>query len=675
MSSGPQRLYMGVDIESGSPETPERARYSVAVVDQDLRLVLKAQGVSLAGVVRLCWERRPNVIAVDNVFELAPGGSAEGLAKFLSLLPPGTQLIQVTATEEGFVDIREAAKRAGLDVGGQKPSSAKTAFIAAAIAARGGGQRVGFSREKTYIFVTRGRGVHSGGWSQSRYQRRVRASVKIAAEKVKEKLEQANLDYDVYYRASEGGIESATFIVYAPRERLIGLVRPHRGVDYTIRVETRYEGELAFGNDKGSLNMRPVIVGIDAGMTTGLSVLDFEGKVLHLGSYKEVDRGEIISVISKLGRPALVATDVKDPPDLVKKLAAQLGAQLYLPDYDLLVAEKEDLSSRAVEGSELRPRTPHERDALAAAYRAYLDFKSKLSQVESYLSSMDIDVDIDEVKADVIKGLTIAEAVERQIERLMSAASAGQAQGPQPERREQPKECDTSKYELLEAQKVALEKQVQELRAGLDNAERELEELRKRLKAELLRDPEVAKLKAEAEKAKALLADALKRSEALEAQLEELRGALALLRSGEFLVARRLSELKVQELRRSEAAFGELTANEVVVIDSWAQFEQEAVDRLAKANVAVVVLADISSPLANALRSRGIPTLQASKYRVIEAGGLTLVEARVLKDAEVERSKLRSKASDYLLERLLKEYRLSRSITSRSRDVDEANRG
>jgi len=222
---------------------------------------------------------------------------------------------------------------------------------------------------------------------------------------------------------------------------------------------------------------------------------------------------------------------------------------------------------------------------------------------------------------------------------------------------------------------VALEKQVQELRAGLDNAERELEELRKRLKVELLRDPEVAKLKAEAEKAKALLADALKRSEALEAQLEELRGALALLRSGEFLVARRLSELKVQELRRSEAALGELTANEIVVIDSWVQFEQEAVDKLAKANVAVVVLADISSPLANALRSRGIPTLQASKYRVIEAGGLTLVEARVLKDAEAERSKLRSKASDYLLERLLKEYRLSRSITSRSGDVNEANRG
>jgi len=222
---------------------------------------------------------------------------------------------------------------------------------------------------------------------------------------------------------------------------------------------------------------------------------------------------------------------------------------------------------------------------------------------------------------------------------------------------------------------VALEKQVQELRAGLDNAERELEELRKRLKAELLRDPEVAKLKAEAEKAKALLADALKRSEALEAQLEKLRGALALLRSGGFLVARRLSELKVQELRRSEATLGELTANEVVVIDSWAQFEQEAVEKLAKANVAVVVLADISSPLANALRSRGIPTLQASKYRVIEAGGLTLVEARVLKDAEVESSKLRSKASDYLLEKLLKEYRLSRSITSRSRDVNEANRG
>lgn len=657
MSSSPA-LYMGVDIESGSPEANERARYSVVIVDKDLRLVMKAQGVTLAGVIRLAWEKRPQVIASDNVFELAPGGSTEGLARLLSLLPPGTQLVQVTSTEEGFVDLREAARRAGLDLGSQKPTPARTAFIAAAIAALGKGQRVGFTQEKTYIYVSRGHGGSGGGWSQSRYQRRVRASVRMAAEKIRERLESAGIDYDVYYRSSEGGLEAATFIVYAPREKLIGLVRPHRGVDYTIKVETKYEGELVFGDEKGALSLRPVIVGIDAGMTAGLAVLDVEGRVLHLGSYKEVDRGEIISVVSKLGRPILVATDVKDAPQLVRKLAAQLGAQLYTPDYDLAVVEKEELSARATEGSELRPRTPHERDALAAAYRAFLEFKSKLAQVESYVSNIDIDIDAEEVMADIIRGLTMADAIERQIERLMGQPQRQVAQ--QQERQTKPRTCDDARAELLEAQKVALERQVQELRSRLDEAERALEDLRRRTKAELLKDAEVARLRADAERAKALLSETQARAKALEETVEALRRALLMVSSGDFVLARRLQALKVQEIRRSEAQMGELRRGELVIVESASQFEREAVERLARTEAAVLI-SDVDSPLADALRSNGVPVLSLKNYRTLQVDDVVLVESRALKDAEAQARELRTRVRDELLARLLAEYRMSRS--------------
>ena len=657
MSSSPA-LYMGVDIESGSPEANERARYSVVIVDKDLRLVMKAQGVTLAGVIRLAWEKRPQVIASDNVFELAPGGSTEGLARLLSLLPPGTQLVQVTSTEEGFVDLREAARRAGLDLGSQKPTPARTAFIVAAIAALGKGQRVGFTQEKTYIYVSRGHGGSGGGWSQSRYQRRVRASVRMAAEKIRERLESAGIDYDVYYRSSEGGLEAATFIVYAPREKLIGLVRPHRGVDYTIKVETKYEGELVFGDEKGALSLRPVIVGIDAGMTAGLAVLDVEGRVLHLGSYKEVDRGEIISVVSKLGRPILVATDVKDAPQLVRKLAAQLGAQLYTPDYDLAVVEKEELSARATEGSELRPRTPHERDALAAAYRAFLEFKSKLAQVESYVSNIDIDIDAEEVMADIIRGLTMADAIERQIERLMGQPQRQAAQ--QQERQTKPRTCDDARAELLEAQKVALERQVQELRSRLDEAERALEDLRRRTKAELLKDAEVARLRADAERAKALLSETQARAKALEETVEALRRALLMVSSGDFVLARRLQALKVQEIRRSEAQMGELRRGELVIVESASQFEREAVERLARAEAAVLI-SDVDSPLADALRSNGVPVLSLKNYRTLQVDDVVLIESRALKDAEAQARELRTRVRDELLARLLAEYRMSRS--------------
>ncbi|MGC9210274.1 MAG: DUF460 domain-containing protein [Acidilobus sp.] len=658
--SSPPELYMGVDIESGSPEAISKARYSVALVDQDLRLVAKAQGVSLAGIIRLAWERRPKAIAVDNVFELAPGGSTQGLSRLLSLLPPGTALVQVTATEDGFVDIREAARRVGLDISSQKPSPTRTAFIAAAIAARGKGQKVGFTREKTYIYVTKGHTGSGGGWSQSRYQRRVRASVRLAAERIREKLEKANIDYDVYYRSGEGGIESATFIVYAPRERLVGLVKPHRGVDYVVRVETKYEGELVFGDKEGALTLRPIIVGIDAGMTAGLAVIDVNGRVLHLGSYKEVDRGEIISVISKLGKPILVATDVKDPPELVRKLAAQLGAQLFTPNYDLTVAEKEELSNKATEGSELRPRTPHERDSLAAAFKAYLEFKSKLSQVESYISTLNIDIDVEEVKADIIRGVALADAIERQIEKLIGEVSPQRTVGQQVDRREQPKGCDEDRVALLEAQKIALEREVQELRARLDEAERRLESMKRELKIELMKDPEIARLRAEAERAKALLGEAQERAKALEDKLDALRRALILVRTGEFVVVRRLPELRVQEIRRSEAQFGPLAPDELVFVERWPNFEAEAVERLAKAG-ASVLLRDVDVPLAEALRSKGVPVLNINKYRVVELDDIMLVDSAALKDAASEGRRLRSKLHDELLQRLLDEYRRSRA--------------
>ncbi|MGC9071674.1 MAG: DUF460 domain-containing protein [Acidilobus sp.] len=652
-------LYMGVDIESGSPEAIAKARYSVVVVDQDLRLVAKAQGISLAGVIRLSWERRPKAIAVDNVFELAPGASTEGLSKFLSLLPPGTGLVQVTATENGFIDIREAARRAGIDVGSQKPSPTRTAFLAAAIAARGRGQRVGFTREKTLIYVTKGHAGSGGGWSQGRYQRRVRASVRLAAERIRERLDRANIDYDVYYRSGEGGIESATFIVYAPRDRLVGLVRPHKGIDYVVRVETKYEGELIFGDKEGTLTLRPVIVGIDAGMTAGLAAIDVEGRVLHLGSYKEVDRGVIISVVSKLGKPILVATDVKDPPELVRKLAAQLGAQLFTPSYDLAVVEKEGLSARVTEGSELKPKTPHERDALAAAFKAYLEFKSKLSQVESYVSTINIDIDVNQVKADIIRGVTLAEAIEKQIERLIGSGSQSRT-SPQQEKRERPKECDESKAELLEAQKIALEREVQELRARLDEAERRLESMRKELKLELMRDAEIVKLKSDAEKAKALLSEVQERAKALEEKVDALRRAILLLRGGGFVLARKLQELKVQDIRRSEAQMGELMPGELIVIERWSSFESEAVERVAKAQAAAL-MPETNVPLADALRSKGVPVLPLSGYNVIEIDDLALVDAGAARDAYNEARGLRAKLHDELLQRLIDEYRHSRA--------------
>ncbi len=662
MGSQP-RLFMGVDVSPSGPPGSWRQRYHVVVIDDSIRLVTKLQEVSLASVIRVAWEYRPEVIAIDNALELAPGGRPEALAKVLSLLPPGTRLVQVTASDEGFIDIREAAKRAGIDVMSAKPSPTRTAFLAAAIATKGLGLEVGFTREKTYIVVARSRGTKAGGWSQQRYQRRVRASVKLAADKVKEALEKAGIDFDVFYRTSEGGIDSAIFIVYAPREKLYGVVRPHRGIDYWVRIETRYEGELTFkrGDEQPE---RPIIVGVDAGMTTGLAVIGLDGRVLHLDSYKEADRGSLIDTIKRLGRPLVVSTDVADPPELVRKLAAQLGAKLYTPPYNLSVEEKEVMASKTAEASGLKPRTPHERDSLAAAYRALMELNSKLAEVEAYANKFDLELDVERLKADVVRGLTVAEALEKQIneligEDLVEPAPTSQAQQ-RPLQSLQRQHCDESDVELLRAQKEALEREVNSLKEHLYHVEREAYLARKAAKAELMKDEEVRNLKAQVASLSSELERLRAQYEGAAETVEELRKALLGVARGELVIVRRLEELRLSEIKRSEQVMGPLSKGELVLVERTWPFEREAVKALAEVSAAVM-LNDVSSPLAEALMSSGVPVLPTSSYRLTEVNKLTLAPTSAVKDAYRLREQMTaSSRADELLESMLRAYRSQR---------------
>ena len=657
------RLYMGVDVLQDGPGAGRRRFYAI-VIDESLKIVDKRQDASLATIIRLAWELRPQAIAADNVLELSPSGTVEGLARLLSLLPPETKLIQATVTEEGFVDIREAARALGLDVSYSKPSPGRTAYLAAAIAARGGGLEVGFSREKTYVIVSRSRSSKAGGWSQQRYQRRIRASVRAAAEKVREALDSAGLDYDVFYRKSEGGYDSAVFIVYAPREKLFGLVRPHRGVDYWVRIESRYEGELVFGQ-KGSQTNRPIIVGVDAGMTSGLAVIDLNGKILHLGSYREADRGDLLGIVTKLGKPIVIATDVVEPPDLIRKLAAQTGARLYVPDHDLSVQEKEELASRAAEASGVRPETPHERDSLAAAYRALMDLMAKLQQVDSYVSKVDLELDVDKLKADVLSGATLAEAVERQISELLGEGQEKRQTEPQRVQERRPAGCEPPKdVELLEAQRSALEKQVEELREKLEWAERQAERIRKELKAEVLKDEEVRKLRNEVAKLSEELERTKHREEELLDDLNRLASVAVGVARGDYVLVREVDELKMSDLKRAEERLGPLSSNELVYVKRPLTFEAEAVRYLAKAKVRGIALDDPDAPLANSLRGAGLAIVRLDVSKLVRVGGIVAVPAEAV-EYVAGRAPDDTRYND-VLERLVEEYREARAGSKRA---------
>ncbi len=652
-SLGPEDLCMGVDIESGSPEGGN-ARYSLVIIKCSGLLVYKAESSSLARLVRVAWDYRPRRLGIDNVYEL--GGDERRLSRVLSLLPPDLEVFQVTLMDGVFFDIRDVARRAGIIEDFSKMNPLKTSYVAAMLACMGYGTSVRSVEEKTVVYVSRLRSHSSGGWSQQRYQRRVRAAIYNVATSIKEALDRMGLDYDYHYRESRGGLESAIFTVYAPREVVRKVVEETRGPDYVVKIKPVYRSKLLIAGEGRSRQNRPLIVGVDPGVTTGIALVDLDGRVLHVSSIRVADRGSIVELISKYGKPVVIAVDVTDVPESVRKLAAQLGASIYTPPHDLSVAEKRSLIERLA--GEVKLRDSHERDALAAAYRAYLSLKEKLESIEVKLRDMGAEIDREEVKRWVLEGLSLAEALERALEKVIEDVESRRDKIRREERRVQ--QVDVTEYiveiERLRVQRDSLEARIRELEETLKDYERRLRDIQSSIKFEVARDAEIARLKARVEVLEREVDRLRVEKERLEDELARAAKIIVAVSSGELLVAKRIPILTVRNLRRDER----IKTGDVVIVDNANMFETDAIEELVKRGVKAVLLLDTESPLANALRERLIPVLNMKDYRIEEILGVVLVQSKVLEDVEVERERLKALRKPPDIERIVEEYRRER---------------
>ncbi|MDT7866724.1 MAG: DUF460 domain-containing protein, partial [Desulfurococcales archaeon] len=650
---GSEDLCMGVDIESGSPEGGN-ARYSLVVIKCGGPLIYKAESSSLARLVRVAWDYRPRRLGVDNVYEL--GGDERRLSRVLSLLPPDLEVFQVTLVDGVFLDVREVAVRAGIVEDFSKMNPLRTSYVVAMLACMGYGTSVRSVEEKTVVQVSKLRSHSSGGWSQQRYQRRVRAAIHSIATSIKEALDRAGLDYDYYYKESRGGLESAVFTVYAPRDVVKGVVEEVRGPDYVVKVKPVYRSKLLVATGGRGLQSRPLIVGVDPGVTTGVALVDLDGRILHVTSIRAADRGSVVELISRYGKPVIVAVDVSEVPDSVRKLATQLGANIYTPPHDLTSIEKRDLIERFA--GEVKLRDSHERDALAAAYRAYLSLREKLEDVEEKLRDMGAEIEREEVKRWVLEGLSLAEALERALEKAIEDVEFREGRVRREERRVQ--QVDVTEYlveiERLRAQRESLEARVRELEESLRDYERRLRDAQSTIRVEIARDAEIAKLKSRVEALEREVDRLRAEKERLEEEVVRIAKTITAVSTGELVLARRIPILTVRNLRREE----EFRGGDIVIVDNPNTFENEAVAELARMKVKAVLLQNLDSPLANILREKLIPALDARKYRVEEIHGIVLVESKVLGDAEVERERLKALRKPPDIERIVEEYRRER---------------
>ena len=404
------KVVVGADIVRSGGSDLSSYMYALALVRNGK--VLSVDEGSLGRLIRLLWENRPSILAVDNLMEL--GGDKKNVLKLLKLLPPETEIVQVTLEEKKSVSIRELISRINTSLSREKPNAMKTAVILAILASQGVGERLKVFKDKVRISIYAGRSGYAGGSRSDKFRRNLRSTVAQAVKRVKEELDRVGIDYDLVIRRSKGGADNAYFIVYSSRDRLYGLIKKAKGKNVIIRIRPVVNKEI-FSISYSKTQSRHLIVGYDPGIKIGLVALDLEGRPVLITSGKSLDREDIASLLVKYGKPLVVATDKNPPPEMVKKLTSMLKTQLYYPTRSMTTGEKELISTDFSRKHGITVRNTHERDALSAAVKAYRVYEEKLRKLVKKVRIMNLPISlrsIEDYKARILNDESLSAIIE-----------------------------------------------------------------------------------------------------------------------------------------------------------------------------------------------------------------------------------------------------------------------
>ena len=404
---------IGADILPG--ENPQKGvpYFSVVIISGN-KILKKEERVNIRELLRLVRSIKPKFLAIDNVFELA--SNKRELKRLLLLLSLHTSVVQVTKAGNKEIPILKLAENVGIKIDG-KLTPSKTAEIAALLAIKGIGSIASVIENETEIIVARGRSPGSGGMSAKRFERNINLLILRKTKEIKSFLDKNNIDYDLFSNKGENGLKSSLFLVYAPRQRLYGVVREERGHDLRVILHPVIKKDIEFIPINKTTNkrkaIRPLILGIDPGIETGVAILNLSGEVLLLLSRRELSRNKLVDVISKYGIPVLVATDVNSPSDYVKKVASFFNAALFYPSKPLSVLDKRKIvQNYCNKYKSIKVNTPHQRDALASAIKAFESLSNKFEKIEKETDKLNLSKqDIEEIKTMVIKGKTLKDAI------------------------------------------------------------------------------------------------------------------------------------------------------------------------------------------------------------------------------------------------------------------------
>ena len=604
---------IGFDILPSHSASSKRAPKFACVITRNEIVLNEYPEISRGALLKLVREVSPKWLCTDNIFEIVP--DTKSLFHLVDRIPIETRIVQVTGVPPRQTPLKILAKRHGLISRG-KPNPLESARIAAQLVSRGVGYSLECFGEQTEIKVTRGRKPGRGGQSANRFRRRVHSQIQQMTRFIESQMKAAEIDYDLDVRSSDFGYASARLVAYAPLPAIRSIVETKRGGDFNIIISpVRKRVEFLSLEPRPAISdLKPkyFILGIDPGTTAAYCLLTLDGKIRTLRSKKGLTRADIIREVYEKGIPAIVASDVPQAPHFVEKIASTVNASIFTPNKPIAVSSKQELAREF--SSEMKIRNAHERDALTAAVYAYRSLLPKFQQIDRMIRDEQLSVDRNYLKALVIKGSSINEALAK----IESEESEPAETVPeQPVVEEEPltqERYDSlkSKTEQLESENRLLVEKIEDLQRFVEYLKFRESELSESLEIvtrenhwKIKRDREVEKAKSTLKKAQRESITLRKQMDTLSKRLERLKGVKRLEMRGDMLAVKVIPHFTRESIEEFDRKVG-LKSGDVILFEDASGGGPQTAGILIEQEIRAVV---VDTPLSHLPRDELIKAL------------------------------------------------------------------
>ncbi|MFW9973709.1 MAG: DUF460 domain-containing protein [Candidatus Thorarchaeota archaeon] len=660
---------IGFDILPSYSASSKKAPKFACVIARNEMVLNEFPELSRGALLKLVREVVPKWLCTDNIFEIVP--DTKSLFQLVDKIPAETKIVQVTGIPPHQTPLKILAKRHGLISRG-KPSPLESARIAAQLASRGIGYSLECFGEQTEIKVTRARKPGRGGQSANRYRRRVHSEIQQMTRFIESQLKAAEIEYDLDTRISDFGYASARIVTYAPLPAIRSLVESKRGGDFNViisPVRKRVEF-LSLEPRPAVTDLKPkyFILGIDPGTTAAYCLLSLDGKILALRSKKGLTRADLIREVYEDGIPAMVASDVPQAPHFVDKITSTVNATLFTPKKPIAVADKQELAREY--GGEIKIRNAHERDAMTAAIFAFKSLLPKFQQIDKIVREDKLSVDRNHLKALVIKGASINEALAK----IESEESEPVESVPErPQVKDEPLTQERfdvikSKMEHLESENRLLAEKIDDLKRFVEYLKFRESELKESLEIvnrenhwKIKRDREVEKIKSTLKKTQRETHSLRRQVDTLSKRLERLKGVKRLEMRGDMLAVKTIPHFTRESIEEFMKKVGLKRGDVVLFEDASGGGPQTAGILIDREIRAVVVDTPLSHLPQDVLIKALIPVINAKEVELQRVDEFAFI-SRVKFNQQLQtfmrnvREQARQKGEEQLVE-LVERYR------------------